>query len=373
VFVLQRLAAIARRDDVDLEVVAPVPRFPILSALRSKLPPKRDQIDSLSVYYPRHFYIPAVLKKLDGGLYARGLMPWVTDYCRRHAVDLLDAHFVWPDGVGVWRLARKLELPYTITLRGWLYEAMSHRRILSQCLDAMRDAAAVISVSGHLAKTAAELGVSETKLHVIPNGVDTNRFVLRDKLECREKLGLPMETRLVVAVGHLGPRKGQRENVQAMARLPEDVRLVIVGDDPAGGRNERELRDLIDRLGLNGRVLLAGQQPYDRIPKYLSAADVSVLASHREGCPNVVLESLACGTPVVATDVGAVPDLIQPGVNGEIVPVSDVESLAEAIARVLARPASPQAIRQSQSVKSWARVAEEVHSIFRSIIEVAPT
>ena len=368
---LQRLAAIAGRDDVDLEVVAPVPRFPIVSALRSRLPPKRDRMGGLPVSYPRYFYFPAILKRLDGRFYARGLTRWVTEYCRRQAVDLLDAHFVWPDGVGVWRLARKLGLPYTITLRGWLYEAMGDAQILSQCIEAMRDAMAVISVSGHLAETAAKLGVPETKLHVVPNGVDTERFVVRDKFACRQEIGLPTSGKLVVAVGHLGPRKGQRESIQAMARLPRDVRLAVVGGDPDGGRNERELRGLIRRLGLDGRVQLAGRQPYDRIPKYLGAADVSVLASHREGCPNVVLESLACGTPVVATDVGAVPDLIQPGANGEIVPVNDVESLAEAIAGVLARPSSPHAIRQSEAVKSWATVAEEVRSIFRNIVEAA--
>jgi len=371
VFVLQRLAALA--ELVELAVVSPAPKFPLWSWLGRRLPEADDEWQGLVVHRPRWFYIPGVLKWLDGWFYARGTRRWAADFCRRWPPDLLDVHFVWPDGVGVWRLADELKIPYVITLRGWLYEAMGDRRILRQCVEAMANAAAIIGVSGDLAKTAIELGVAQEKVHIIPNGVDTDRFAPRGKAQCREELGLPTNGRLIVAVGHLGPRKGQRENVRAMAHLPDNVQLVIVGGDPGGGGNERELRDLVDRLGLNGRVLLAGQQPYDLIPRYLSAADVSVLASHREGCPNVVLESLACGTPVVATDVGAVPDLIQPGVNGEIVPVGDVESLAGAIVRALAQSASPQAIRQSEAVKSWARVAEEVHTIFRSIIEMVRT
>jgi len=365
VFVLQRLAALA--ESAEVQVVSPVPTFPLLSRLRNgKLKP-RDEWSDLTVHRPKWFYFPGVLKRLDGRLYARGIRKWLEGFCRDRRPDVLDAHFVWPDGVAVGRLARRLGIPYTITLRGWLYEAMGNRAILAQCVEALQNADAIISVSGHLARTAVELGADESRMHVIPNGVDTERFTIREKSACRAELDLAADARLIVAVGHLGPRKGQRENVQALARLPEDVHLVAVGGDPDGGRNEREVRELIDRLGLAGRVVLTGPQPYDSIPKYLSAADVSVLASHREGCPNVVLESLASGTPVVATNVGAVPDLVQPGENGEIVPPRDVDALAGALGRVLASPRSPEQVRRSKAVKSWGQVADAVRGVLEGV------
>jgi glycosyltransferase involved in cell wall biosynthesis len=363
VFVHQRLAALAKL--AELQVVSPQPRFPVLSRLRGGgAKPDDGRWEGLVVHRPGWFYLPGVLKSLDARFYARGIRQWLADFCRRWTPDVLDAHFVWPDGVGVSLLARELGVPYTITLRGWLYQAMQNRRMLPQCVEAMQRAAAIISVSGHLAQTAIGLGVDAGMIRVIPNGVDTDRFHPRDKQACRRELGLPAEGRLVVTVAHLGPRKGHREAVQAMARLPGDVCLVLVGGDPEGGKNQGLLREMVDRLGLNGRVILAGPQPYGRIPLYLSAADVSVLASYREGCPNVVLESLACGTPVVATNVGAVPDIVQPGINGEIVSVGEVEPLAEAISGTLEKRWSPQAVRQSESVKSWSSVAEEVYNVF---------
>jgi teichuronic acid biosynthesis glycosyltransferase TuaC len=365
VFVLQRLAAVARRPGIELQAVAPVPVFPVLTRCRSWLPPARDTLDGLQVHYPRFFYVPGLLKSLDARLYARGLRPWLTRLVDQWKPDLLDAHFVWPDGVGVSLLAKRLNLPYMITLRGWLYEAMKYPRILRQCVAALRDAGAIIAVSQHLANTAAELGAPVERIRVVPNGVDQERFRPRDQLDARGQLGLPKDGRLVVTVSHLGPRKGHHEVLRALARLPDDVRLVLVGSDPEGGRNVRALRELADNLGLNGRLILAGQQPYDKVPLYFNAADVSVLASYREGCPNVVLESLASGTPVVASNVGSVPEMIEDGRNGRVVPPQQVAPLAQGIRDVLDRPPEPQEVLNSPAVRSWDVVAEEVCGILR--------
>ena len=359
-FVLQRLAAMARQEGIDLQAVAPVPVFPLLSRREVKSLPSRDVMEGLDVHYPRYFYFPKIVKSLDGRLYARGLRRWLDAVCRQWTPDVLDAHFVWPDGVGVSLLAEHLGLPYAITLRGWLYEAMKYPRILRQCVAALRGAAAIISVSEHLAGTAIELGAPAERVRVIPNGVDTELFRLRDKESVRRQLGLPEGARLVVSVAHLGPRKGHREMIRALARLPRDVQLLIVGDDPDGGCNERELRGLTNELGIDGRVTLVGRQSYDQVPLYYSAADLSVLASYREGCPNVVLESLASGTPVVASNVGNVPDMIMDGHNGRIVPPRQVEPLAAAIQELLDQTPSPRAVRGSPAVRCWDEVAADV-------------
>jgi glycosyltransferase involved in cell wall biosynthesis len=265
--------------------------------------------------------------------------------------------------VGVYRLARASGIPYSITLRGKIYPCLESRSMTRQCAEALQHAAAVISVDSLMADIAVDLGAPREKVHVIPNGVDTEVFSPKDKAWARGELGLPLEGRLLVTVGHLKPSKGHGEVVQALAGLPRDIRLVIVGGEAQSGYR-RELMALASRLGVADRVLLAGKQPYERMPLYFSAADLSVLASYREGCPNVVLESLSCGTPVVATRVGAVPDLITLGQGGAIVPVRDVDILRGVILDTVSKSWSPETVRQSPSVQSWDAVAKRVYRIF---------
>ena len=370
IHVFQRMAAVPRRPGMELQAVGPVPTFPLVGRLRGWPGPVTETWEGLTVHRPRFFYIPKVWKSLDGRLYGRGLRRWLAGVCRKWRPDVLDAQFEWPDGVGVSHLSRSAGIPYTITLSGWLYECMEHPRMLRQCVEAMQAAAAIISVSNHLAETAVELGVLPEKTYVIPNGVDTARFYPRDKTEARRELGLPTDARLLVTVAHLGPRKGHRETVQALASLPSDVRLVLVGSDTqGGGKNERALRQLIEQLRLGSRVIFAGQQPYERIPLYFTAADVSVLASWREGCPNVVLESLASGTPVVGSDVGHVSVMIEDGRNGKIVPPRQAEPLAEAIKELLDQPPSPEEVRKSSAVQSWDDVAAAICDTLRHALQ----
>ncbi len=363
VFILQRLAALGRL--VDLEVASPVPVFP-LSGLLRRLPGAREEHGGLTVHYPHFLYVPGILKTMDARLYARGVRGWLDAYLRRRPVDLLDAHFVWPDGVGVYRLARRVGIPYAITLRGKIYPCLENRSMTRQCAAALQGAAAVISVDSLMAGIAVDLGAPPERVHVIPNGVDKTFFSAQDRADARRRLALPPDGLLLVTVGHLKASKGHGEVLQALAQLPPDVRLVIVGGELEGYRPA--LLALVERLGLRDRVTLAGKQPYERIPLYFSAADASVLASWREGCPNVVLESLACGTPVVATRVGAVPDLIAPGVNGVIVPPRDAAALAAGLHEVLTRKWSREALRASPGVRSWDAIAREVAAVLNGVV-----
>ena len=365
VFVLQRLAALARL--ADLEVVSPFPAFPFYTHLTGGHPPIADQFGGLAVHRPRFFYVPGLFKAQDGRFYARGIRRWLEWFCRRSRPDVLDAHFIWPDGVGVSHLAGRMGIPYVITLRGKIYPCMENRSMKRQCAAALRSAAAVISVDSRMAELAAELGTPADRLHVIPNGVDGKRFAPMDKAAARAELGLPPNVRLLVTVAHLKRTKGHGEAVRALARLGGDVHLVIVGGEVERAGYRRELKGLIGELGLRGRVHLVGPQPYDIIPKYFAAADASVLASHREGCPNVVLESLSCGRPVVATDVGGVPDLL-PHQGGRIVPVGDIDALAGAIGQVLAGNWPVERVRACPAVRSWEQVAQAVLDVLNGVV-----
>ena len=351
-----------------LEVVSPVPVFFGLPRWRKASDPKHEEWQGLTVHRPRFLYVPGILKSLDARCYAAGIRRGLAQLVDQRQPELLDAHFIWPDGVAVSLLAKGLGLPYSITLRGKIYpclEVPSQRR---QCAEALRGAAAVISVDHRMADIARELGAEASRIHVIPNGVDLERFQPGDRAVAREQLELPPEGRLLVSVGHLGQRKGHRETIQALAQLPADVRLVLVGGDSSSHRGgKRELEELAGSVGVRDRVIFAGRQPFDRVPLYYQAADASVLASWREGCPNVVLECLACGTPVVATDVGSVPMMIDEGRNGRIVPVRDVASLAVAIEATLDQHLSPDQVRSSPAVRSWAEVADDVCEVFRNL------
>jgi teichuronic acid biosynthesis glycosyltransferase TuaC len=360
VFVAQRLAAIARRSDVQLEVLAPVPVFPIASRLKGALPPVDDVMYGVKTYYPRFFYVPKVFKYLDAAFYARGLKAWLSRRCRDFKPNILDSHFEWPDAVGVSYLAAELGLPYSITLRGKIYPCLEDARMRCRLAKALQGATAVFSVDNRMAEIAREMGAASDRICVSPNGVDLSHFQPRDRLAARRTLGLPENGRILVTVAHLGERKGHRETIQALAQLPGDVHLVLVGGDDQVSGGEAALRSLANSLGVADRVRFAGRQPYERVPLYFNAADVSVLASWREGCPNVVLESLASGTPVVASDVGGVRAMIRDGHNGRIVPPRQAEPLCGAIQDLLASRPSPEEVHRSPAVRGWDDVAEEV-------------
>ncbi len=361
-FVYQRLAALAQLEE--LQVCSPAPWFPLLKKMATS--DRVEQWQGLAVHRPGFFYIPGFLKHSDAGFYARGLKGWLKSFCRDWRPDLLDAHFIWPDGVGVSLLARELGIPYTITLRGKIYDCLNVSKRARRYAEALKGAAAIISVSSRMADEALALGADKNRLHVISNGVNLDHFHPLDRRACRAQLALPEECRLLVTVAHLGHRKGHHEMIRALAELPEDIKLVIVGG-PAQGGTAEGLREFARSCGVMDRVILPGPQPYVNIPLYFSAADASVLASYREGCPNAVLESLACGTPVIASDVGAVPDILPVPETGRIVPAKQVAPLRDAVADVLAGSWDADDVVKKSGVRSWKQVSEEVRQVFKSL------
>ena len=364
-FVYQRLAALAKQEE--LQVCSPVPWFPALTNRRGNPGPAKESWNGLTVHRPRFFYFPGVLKNQDARLYALGLRRWLRGLCIDWRPDVLDAHFVWPDGVGVASLAKELKIPYVITLRGKLYECLPIPSQRRQCASALQHASAVISNSSLMAHEARKLDASVDHLVVIPNGINHEQFHPKDKLTCRRELGLTVDGRLLVTVAHLGHRKGHHEVIRALADLPDDVKLVIVGGSAQGGTPEK-LRAVAAEVGVEDRLILPGPQPYDKVPIYFSAADVSVLASYREGCPNAVLESLACGTPVVATDVGAVRDILPEPDVGRIVPPQEIGPLRDTLVDVLDRQWDPEEVVRASGVKSWDEVAQEVQKALHKAV-----
>ena len=376
VFVRERMSGLP--PDVEVRVVAPAPWFPFVSGLRPGFrpeAPKEEVQDGVRVLHPRFLSIPGLAKSLDGWLLFLGSLPALIRLRREFRFDAVDAHFVYPEGLAAVLLGKVFRVPVLITLRGMLPLLVPYRLRRPQLRFALRRAARIVAVSSSLKQDAVRLGIEPERVRVIENGIDPALFRPLDRIEARRSLGLPMDGPLLVSVGTLSPRKGFHLVMEAMTRLRPDLRFAIVGGDGAEGAMESELRALAARLGLEDRVIFAGPRSRAELASWYSAADLFVLASGHEGCPNVVLEALACGTPVVATPVGNVAGLVTPEVGPEVGIVAErrVPELAAAIEQGLARDWDRAAIRARIEPRTWQAVGREVMEEVRAaMIESKP-
>jgi glycosyltransferase involved in cell wall biosynthesis len=367
-FVLERLRHCAALAEI--RVVAPHP-FHLRPA-----PPGREAIGGLEVEHPTFWYMPRYGKSLDGLLLHASALGTARRLQRRFDFDVIDAHFGYPDGFAAVLLGRSLGRPVVVTLRGTepLVAAADARRRRALAW-ALRNADRLIAVSHPLAEGAralmAEYGPADTAppVEVIANGVDTMRFAPGCRSQARQALGLPAEGRLLVSVGHLSPRKGFQRVLRVLPevmRAAPDLRFAIVGGRGAEPDNGEELRRLAAEAGLQGRVIFAGPRSPDEIATWLQAADLFVLASDHEGCPNVVWEALACGVPVVATRVGEVERMV-PGFAGHLVGhADDAAALRDALVAGITQPQDGAAIRAWAERHTWDRVADRVMGQWRA-------
>lgn len=298
------------------------------------------------------WYPPRVGRSLHGLAWYACLLAQHGRRLRTQGYDLLLASWGYPDAVGTRWLARRLGLPYVVKVHGSDLNALApsgmRRR---QVVTALHDAAAVISVSRALGDKATELGVPAERLHVIYNGVDAALFRPGDRADARGALGLPSSGRVVLYAGNLKPEKGCLDLLDAFASAPDmpaDCRLAFVGDGPARSALARRR----DEHGLGERVILAGARPHAELPTWMQAADLLCLPSHSEGVPNVVLEAMSCGLPVVATRVGGIPEVL-PDLAGIMVPPRDVPALAAALAESMSRDWSTAAITSHAGRFTW--------------------
>jgi D-inositol-3-phosphate glycosyltransferase len=217
--------------------------------------------------------------------------------------------------------------------------------------------------------------VAPERIVVVPCGVDLNLFRPVGKPEARRKLGYPREESILLYVGRFEPLKGIDRLLEAAAILARQrkVRVVLVGGDGPRSTEEKRLRKAVRAFGLQNHVTFAGRIEQYQLPLYYSAADVLVVSSHYESFGLVVLESLACGTPVVATPVGAIESLLVEGRSGYVLDNADSETLAAGIERVLfipetgRTPMTPNDIRATVRHRSWSTVAATLSQEYTNI------
>lgn len=363
VFVQNRLRHLVASGKAESQVLAPVPWFPGRTPPRDAIP-YTEHRHGLAVHHPR-FLAPPLLGMLSNP-YAlhrvarRALQRMVADGL---CFDAIDGHYLYPDGIAAVWLGREFGKPVVLTARGSDTSQLPHYRIPGRLIRAAIGAAdALIAVSAALKQGLVELGAPADKITVLRNGVDLTHFAPQpDREGLRRTLGFTGPT--LLSVGHLIERKRVHLTIEALTHLPGHS-LLIVGDGP----ERAALAALATDRGVAGRVRFAGPVQHAELPRYYTAADMMVLASSREGWANVLLESMACGTPVVATDAWGSREAIAAPEAGCVVDEASGAAIAAAIATLAGRGPDREATRRYAAQFSWDATTQGQLDVFGRLL-----
>ncbi|MBN8507257.1 MAG: glycosyltransferase [Burkholderiales bacterium] len=377
-FVRERTFRLGAR--LPLAVLAPSPWFPLQGLVRRLRPgsrpgaPVHEQQAGFDVWFPRFFSLPLVLRRLDGLAMALGALPRAWALRRAGRLDVLDAHFGYPDGYAAACLGHWLGVPVTITLRGTEERHARDPVLRPRLVAALRRAQRVFTVSDSLRRLALTLGVEPQRARVVGNGVDLARFFPMDRAAERARLGLPADARVLVTVGGLVERKGFHRVIELLPALRKKVPnlhyLVVGGPSPEGNWTQR-LRAQVAQLGLQDCVHFTGPVEPDALRGPLSASDAFVLATRNEGWANVLLEAMACGLPVVTTRVGGNAEVVCRPDLGTIVPFGEPAALLAAIDDALARDWDRGALRRHAEANTWDLRVDDLEQEFRALAPAA--
>jgi teichuronic acid biosynthesis glycosyltransferase TuaC len=366
-FVEKRAIELARHAGLRTEVVAPVPWVPrfargLAGYSAMVQTPRHETWHGMKLHHPRYVLLPRIGMNLAPAALAWGASGCLTRLVREgFDFDVIDAHYLYPDGVAAALLGRWFGKPVILTARGSdvnLIAGFTAPRAMMRW--AVRTAFASIGVSADLANKLRVLGARE--VHVMRNGVDCVAFQPMDGELARRRLGLAAGPWLL-SVGNLVPLKRHAWIIESLAELRvgfPSARLAIVG----AGELRGELAALASRLGLADHVRLVGPVDQDELAWWYSAAHVSVLASEREGWPNVLLESMACGTPVVAAKVGGVPEIVESPDLGVLFDPSDRSALTMALRHAITRPWDRHAVRAHAERMGWDETSRKQAELF---------
>lgn len=366
VFVKNRLIKIMEYYDHNITLISPIPATPFLPG---RLNPYRsqssiaelEQVEVIPVHHPRYTHIPLI------GMY---FQPW---FMYRSAfkliqknpeivkdVKIIDAHYAYPDGVAAVMLARKLSLPSVITVRGSDVNKLPEYLVPRLWLKwAFKRCDWLIPVSKSLSKKIESLDSKcIDKITVIANGVDTKVFndsavSVDNKIERKTQ-------RLLLSVGNLIALKGHHLIIDAI-KADETLQLIIIGSGPM----ESQLLKQIEDMGMGHRVSIKGNIPQNELAAIYTQADLLILASESEGCPNVLLESQACGTPVISTDVGAARDLMVENKTGLIM-LRTPDSIYKTIQKAFSMDLNI-SLDEFKETHSWQPKVKQIESLFRLI------
>jgi len=377
VFVKERMLQVAKH--CELKVVAPVPWFPFARYLKKGYRPRVPYLeiqDGIEVYHPRFFNIPKFFKFLDGFFFFLSSLITTYKLKKKFNFDIIDSHFVYPDGFGSILLGKVFGRPVFITVRRTIRILLKYPLIRHQIRYALNRAARVFSVCNDLKKVVLEFSIPDQKVIVVPNGINIRKFNAVDKLEARKELGLPANKKIIISVGWLNEEKGFHHIINGLSRIKEtfpEILYVIIGGIPAGGNYEPVLRQLVSELGHLDDVFFAGPKPHDQLYKWLSASDLFCLATAREGWANVFLEAMACGVPVVTTRVGGNEEVVSSSDYGLLFNLGNEKEMIDAILFAFSKQWSKEAILAYAGMNTWDKRIGTLISQYKEVLALTAT
>jgi glycosyltransferase involved in cell wall biosynthesis len=368
IFVETRLRHLLKSGKVDARVVAPVPWFPFKDDRFGRYAAfarvaGEEQRSGLRVDHPRYPLLPKLGMTSAPALLALAAKPALLRIVRDgYDFDLIDAHYFYPDGVAAALLGRALNKPVVITARGSDLALIPRYRLPRRMIRWAADrAAGLVTVCQALKDVLVELGVSPSRIDVMRNGVDLDFFKPIEREQARTALGLSGRT--LLSAGRLIPLKGHDLVIRALALLP-DVHLLVAGDGP----ERASLEALAKQCGVGERVRFLGALSQAALREHYGAADALVLASSREGWANVLLESMACGTPVIASNVGGTAEVVAAPEAGVLMSERTPAALAEAARKLFDAYPPAAATRRYAERFSWDDTTAAQLSLFERIL-----
>ena len=372
IFVETRLRHLLASGEVETRVVAPVPWFPFKHQrfgeyAKHAAVPRFEERNGIRVDHPRYLLLPKIgMNSAPYALARAGLKAARKLIAEGCDFDLIDAHYFYPDGVAATIIGKALNKPVVVTARGTDINLIpQYPKPKQMILQAAEDCAAMITVCAALKDAIVGLGGSAQKITALRNGVDLQLFQPEDKPQARAAFG--MNDRFAIAsVGHLIERKGHHLVIEALAQIP-DAELYLAG----GGEEETRLRALAEQLGVTDRVNFLGAMPQAKLRTLYSAVDCLVLASSREGWANVLLEAMACGTPVVATNVWGTPEVVASPDAGVLMDERSAGGIVRGVARLREALPTRNATRAYAEQFGWQPTTEGQLALFRSVLRKA--
>jgi teichuronic acid biosynthesis glycosyltransferase TuaC len=370
IFVENRLRHLLESGEIEVKVVAPVPWFPLASPAFGKYGnfakvPMHEVRHGIEIWHPRYWVLPKIGMSIAPLLMARAVKKTVRKIREQgFDFDLIDAHYFYPDGVAACIVANSLDKPFVVTARGTDINLIPRHSLPKRwILWAAKKSRAMISVCQALKNEMAAIGIAADKVTALRNGVDLDFFNPGDREEIRRQLNISGKT--LLSVGYLIERKGHHLIIEALSRLP-DVRLYIAGE----GEMSAQLHKFAADSGVADRVVFLGALDRVSLRRYMVAADALVLASSREGMANVLLESIACGTPVVATPLWGTPEVVAVPEAGVLTRDRSAAGIAEGVNGLFAHYPSREATRRYAEKFGWDDTTRGQLEIFHRILAV---
>jgi teichuronic acid biosynthesis glycosyltransferase TuaC len=359
IFIEQRLRHLLEAGEVESRVIAPVPWFPFRHPVFGRYDtfarvPSYEERYGIGIWHPHYPLLPKMGLSTAPLLMATAAKSWLQEMIDGgFDFDVIDAHYAYPDGVAAVILGQHFGKPVILSVLG--DDVITYpkypipRRLL---LWAVERAAGITAVCQALKDRLVSWGAPAEKIRVVLHGVDLDLFRPVDREAVRERLGL--SGTVLLSVGHVTRRKGHHLAVEALRELPEAT-LLIAGD----GWYEEPLRELAASFGVQERVRFLGQVDQEALRDYYGAADALVLASSREGIANVLLEAMACGTPVIATAVWGTPEAVNAPEAGVLMGERSAPALVEAARRLFASYPDRAATRRHAAKFRWEQTSRE--------------